>query len=143
MGTMAADASRSVPLIQSGFRDAGTREKKILRWMRELDHDEYRVRETASRSLIKAGLRASPALTDTSRTKMGPEGEQRVRVILETFEAMELHVPESGLYAEPLRQVRARAAQRSGPATIRERRGRHVAHAPAGDERFRWRARRP
>ena len=107
MGTMAADASRSVPLIQSGFRDAGTREKKILRWMRELDHDEYRVRETASRSLIKAGLRASPALTDTSRTKMGPEGEQRVRVILETFEAMELHVPESGLYAEPLRQVRA------------------------------------
>ena len=45
-------------------------------WISELDHDEFRVREAARRSLLKAGLRAAAALNDPGRKKMGRKGRR-------------------------------------------------------------------
>jgi len=107
MGALLEDPKRAIETIGVGFRGVAAEQTKIKRWVAELAHDEFRVRETARRALVKAGLRAAPALTDPERKKMDAEGEQRVRLILEAFESQGLRIPESGLYGEPLRQVRA------------------------------------
>lgn len=107
MEQLLADRAKSVSFLDDRFKNQPEEQAKIQRWVKELDHDEFRVRETARRGLIKAGLRAAPALTDPKRKPLGAEGEQRVQLILESFEAQGLHIPESGLYGEPLRMVRA------------------------------------
>jgi hypothetical protein len=71
-----------------------------------LDHDEFRVRDAARRGLVKAGLRAAAAIKDPARKRLGTEGEERIRSILDEFDQHGLRVPESGLYGEPLRLVR-------------------------------------
>jgi WD domain, G-beta repeat len=106
MGALLDDPKRAVEVIGVGFRGMAGEQAKIKRWIAELDHDEFRVREIARRSLLKAGLRAAAALNDPSRIKLEAEGEQRVRVILEAMEAQGMRIPESGLYGEQLRSVR-------------------------------------
>jgi WD40 domain-containing protein len=106
MGSLLATPARAVALIRDGFRGLAGEQVKIRRWVSELDHDEFRVREAARRALLKAGLRAAAALNDPGRKKMGVEGETRVRLILEAMESQGLRIPESGLFGEPLRIVR-------------------------------------
>jgi outer membrane protein assembly factor BamB len=107
MGHLLAHPGRATEVIGAGFRGMADEEKRIRRWITELDHDEFRVREAARRSLLKTGLRGAPALTDPARKRLGAEGEQRVRLILEAMEAQGLRIPEGGLFGEPLRTVRA------------------------------------
>ncbi|MBO0700367.1 MAG: PQQ-binding-like beta-propeller repeat protein, partial [Zavarzinella sp.] len=107
MGALLSQPGRAVTVIRDGFRGMADEQTKIRRWVSELDHDEFRVREAARRSLLQAGLRAAGALNDPGRKKMGAEGETRVRLILEAMESQGLRVPESGLFGEPLRSVRA------------------------------------
>jgi hypothetical protein len=107
MGALLSQPARAVTVIRDGFRGMSDEQAKIRRWISELDHDEFRVREAARRSLLKAGLRAAAALNDPGRKKMGAEGETRVRLILERLESQGVRVPESGLFGEPLRTVRA------------------------------------
>jgi hypothetical protein len=106
MGTLLAHPGRAVAVIRDGFRGTANEQVKIRRWIAELDHDEFRVREAARRSLLKAGLRAAAALNDPGRKKMGVEGETRIRLILEALESQGVRIPESGLFGEPLRSVR-------------------------------------
>jgi hypothetical protein len=106
MGCMLTHPGRAVTVIGDGFRGIEGEQAKIRRWIAELDHDEFRVREAARRSLLKTGLRGAAALNDPGRRKMGVEGETRVRLILEALESQGLRVPESGLFGEPLRMVR-------------------------------------
>ncbi|HEX3148526.1 MAG TPA: hypothetical protein VHR66_10610 [Gemmataceae bacterium] len=120
-GALLEDPKTAVEAIGTGFRNMVGERAKIKRWIAELDHDEFRVRETARRGLIKAGLRAAAALNDPDRKKLQAEGEQRVRVILEAMEAQGLRIPESGLYGEDLRSVRAvRALEQIGGKDARE-----------------------
>ncbi|HKB06013.1 MAG TPA: PQQ-binding-like beta-propeller repeat protein [Gemmataceae bacterium] len=105
-GTLLAHPGRAVTVIRDGYRGTADEQVKIRRWIAELDHDEFRVREAARRSLLKAGLRSAAALNDTGRKKMGVEGETRVRLILEALESQGVRIPESGLFGEPLRGVR-------------------------------------
>jgi hypothetical protein len=107
MEQLLADRTKTVPFLDERFKNQPAEQAQILRWIKELDHDEFRVREAARRGLIKSGLRAAPALTDPKRKPLGAEGEQRVRLILETYESQGLHIPESGLFGESLRMVRA------------------------------------
>jgi hypothetical protein len=51
-------------------------------------------------------LRAAAAINDPARKRLGTEGEERIRLILEEFDQHGLRVPETGLYGEPLRLVR-------------------------------------
>ncbi len=102
-----AHPEKSVDFLGARFRERPAEQIQIQRWVRELDHDEFRVREAARRGLTKAGLRAAAALTDPKRKPLGPEGEQRVRAILDAFEAKGMRIPEGGLFGEPLRIVRA------------------------------------
>lgn len=106
MGYLLTHSGRAVEVIGNGFKNADKEQAKIRRWIRELDHDEFRVREAARRNLIKAGLRGAPALTDPKRTPLGAEGEQRIRLILETLESQGQRVPESGMFGDLLRMVR-------------------------------------
>jgi hypothetical protein len=106
MGSLLGDPVRAVTVIRDGFRGIEAEQARIRRWIAELDHDEFRVREAARRSLLKTGLRGAASLTDTSRKRLGAEGEQRVRLILEELEAQGMRAPESGLFGEPLRLVR-------------------------------------
>jgi hypothetical protein len=105
-GSLLENRQRAIETIKAGFGGIAAEQEKIRRWIRELDHDEFRTREAARRSLLKAGLRAAAALTDPGRKKLGTEGEERVRLILDALEQQGLRIPESGLYGEPLRCVR-------------------------------------
>jgi hypothetical protein len=97
----------AVATIRDGFRDVEDEPARIRRWVKELDHDEFRVREAARRNLVKAGLRAAAVLVDPKRKPLGAEGEQRVKSILEAFESQGLRIPESGMFGESLRAARA------------------------------------
>jgi WD40 repeat protein len=107
MGHLLAHKGRAIEVIRDGFRGMEDEQKRIRKWIAELDHDNFRIRESARRSLVKCGLRAAGALTDPVRKKLGAEGEQRIKLILEAFEAQGLRAPESGLFGEPLRSLRA------------------------------------
>ena len=107
MGALLANPVKGIEVIRTGLGGMAGEQAKIRRWIRELDHDEFRTREAARRSLVKAGLRAAPALTDPTRKRLEAEGEARVKLILDTFEQQGLRIPESGLYGETLRSVRA------------------------------------
>ena len=72
-----------------------------------LDSDEFRVREAARRALAKTGYRGMELLQEKGRPKLGAEGEERVRVLLETFERDGLSKPENDLYGDTLRLLRA------------------------------------
>lgn len=121
MGCLLAQPGRAVTVIGEGFRGLADEQARIRRWISDLDHDEFRTREAARRSLVKCGLRAAGALTDPGRKKMGAEGEQRVRLIREALESQGLHIPESGLFGEPLRSVRGvRVLETVGGKAARE-----------------------
>ena len=107
MGSLLAEPKSAAMTLGAGFRGLAGEQTRILRWIAELDHDEFRVREAARRALVRTGLRGAAYLTDPKRKPLGAEGEQRVRLILEAIETQGLRVPESGLYGEPLRSVRA------------------------------------
>jgi hypothetical protein len=107
VGHLLAHKGRAIEVIRDGIRGMADEEKRIRKWIAELDHDNFRTREAARRSLVKCGLRAAGALTDPARKKLGAEGEQRIKLILEAFEAQGLRAPESGLFGEPLRSLRA------------------------------------
>jgi hypothetical protein len=106
-GSLTADPTAAVATIRSGFAGQAEAKTRVKRWVTELDHDEFRVREAARRNLIKAGLRSAVAINDPARKKLGPEGEERIRQVLDELDQQGLRVPESGLYGEPLRLVRA------------------------------------
>jgi WD domain, G-beta repeat/PQQ-like domain len=121
MGNLLAHPGRAVTVIGDGFRGMPAEETRIRRWVAELDHDEYRTREAARRNLLKTGLRGAAALTEPGRKRLGPEGEQRVRLILESLDSQGLHVPEGGLFGEPLRSVRGvRVLETIGGKAARE-----------------------
>jgi hypothetical protein len=105
-GALLENRPQAVETIRTGFGGIAAEQAKIRRWISELDHDEFRTREAARRSLLKAGLRAAAALNDPGRKKMEAEGEERVRLVLDALEQQGLRIPESGLYGEPLRCVR-------------------------------------
>lgn len=106
-GALLADPAAGLIAIRTGVAGRAAAKAKIKRWVAELDHDEFRVREAARRGLIKAGLRAAEAINDPGRKPLGPEGEERIRQVLDVLEHQGVRVPESGLYGEPLRMVRA------------------------------------
>jgi hypothetical protein len=107
IGSLLADPVGAAEVIRTGYRGMADEEKKIRRWIAELDHDEFRTREVARRSLINSGLRAAALINDSGRRKLGAEGEERIQQVLASFEQQGLRIPESGLYGEPLRMVRA------------------------------------
>ncbi len=106
MGALLADPVRAIEIVRNGVAAASIEQKKVLRYISELDHDEFRVRETARTAIMKGGLRSAPALTDPTRKALGVEGEERVRQILEAFDSQGVRIPESGFFGEPLRAVR-------------------------------------
>ena len=107
MGSLLADPKGAARTLDAGIRGLAGEQTRMLNWIVELDHKEFRVREAARRGLLKAGLRGAAHLNDPKRKPLGAEGEQRVRLILDAIEAQGLRVPESGLYGEQLRAVRA------------------------------------
>jgi hypothetical protein len=106
MGYLLQHPRRAIEVIREGFSGVAVEEAKIRKWIAELDHDEFRIREAARRSLVKTGLRGAGALIDPRRKPLGAEGEQRARQILETLESQGIRFPEGGLFGEPLRMVR-------------------------------------
>ena len=114
-GALIVDPARGAAVVRDGVLTAATTEVKVRKWITELDHDEFRVREVARAALLRAGLRAAPALTDSTRKKLGAEGEERIRQILDEFGKQALRIPESGFFGEPLRAVRGiRALESAG-----------------------------
>jgi hypothetical protein len=53
-------------------------EAAVARWIRELDHAEYRVRQTATQSLADAGAAVLPALAEAAKTG---SLERRLRIV--------------------------------------------------------------
>jgi hypothetical protein len=107
MNSLAAAGPEAVDILRQGVLNASEEQERMHKWIKQLDHDEFRVREAARKGLMQAGLRSMPLLTDPKRPKMGAEGEQRVQLVLGEFEKLGLRASENGLYGEPLRHLRA------------------------------------
>ena len=74
MGYLLAQPGRAVAVIGEGFRGIADEQARIRRWIAELDHDEFRTREAARRSLLKTGLRVAASLDGP-----GPEKDRAPR----------------------------------------------------------------
>lgn len=69
--------ARSVPVP--------TAKERIDRLIKDLDHDNFRVREEATRELLRIGLDAIPALKETLTRNPPEESAQRIRKLLQTI----------------------------------------------------------
>jgi RNA polymerase sigma factor (sigma-70 family) len=80
-----ATATDAVAVLKSRLRPARTGEhaERIRRLIADLDHDQFAVRETATRDLAALGSRAEPALRHALSRAESPEVRSRVKAILE------------------------------------------------------------
>ena len=87
--------------------EADLERERLRKAISQLDHDEFRVRETARDLVVKSGYRAMELMNDRARKKMGAEGENRITMILDAFAKDGLHRPENEMYGDTLRFIRA------------------------------------
>jgi hypothetical protein len=74
----------AVPFIRAHTEPAkGPGRERIQRWLTELDHDRFPVRETASKELQKLGPVVLPILKKHLATKLSPEARERLEKLLE------------------------------------------------------------
>jgi hypothetical protein len=80
--------------------DAPVDERRARQWVRELDHDEFEVREAATRGLGTMGDAAEPYLREALAAGASPEVAQRAEMLLRM-------IPASAVDSETLRSLRA------------------------------------
>jgi WD40 repeat protein len=79
--TLARAPAQAVPLLQKQVQplDAG----KLAKWLRDLDSDQFEVREAARKELAAAGKFAEPALKDALKNTTSPEVRRSAEELLE------------------------------------------------------------
>jgi WD40 repeat protein len=107
MGALIREGPTAVEVIRKGLTSAIDNQARILKLIRQLDEDDFRVRKAGRAALEKEGLRAMPALKEAFNRKLNPDTERLIRLIVEANEAQGLRIPESGLFGETLRTVRS------------------------------------
>lgn len=86
MRELAASAARSLPLFRAKvqpFVEVKVDEKQVRRWIADLDDDDFKVRETATQNLERAGAVAKPLLEKTLAQKPSAEARRRLEELLE------------------------------------------------------------
>jgi hypothetical protein len=96
---LARDAKGAVALIRAGVKPVDG--KRIARWIKELDADEYKVRKQAFDELVRAGRAAEPLLRKALARKPGLEPQRRIEELLLKMQG---EVP-SGAHLQALRAV--------------------------------------
>jgi hypothetical protein len=110
----------------SGQLGESSNPERIARLIAELDHDDFPVREAASRSLAGLGPAAEPALKATLQSTTSPEVRLRITSLLRTMGT----APPSGDHLAPLRALEA--LELSGSPEAREELKRLSTILPAG-----------
>ena len=101
-GFAAADADRSLPFLAKVLRPAkNVAPAAVARWIKELDSDDFEVRERASRELKQCGEAVVDALRQAKKGKTSVEQARRLDELLEELDP----IP-----PEELRSLRALAA---------------------------------
>jgi len=80
--------------------DAPVDEGRARQWVRDLDHDQFEVREAATKGLGTMGDAAEPFLREAMAAGPSPEVAQRVEMLLRM-------IPSSAVDSETLRALRA------------------------------------
>jgi hypothetical protein len=87
----------------------------LARLMADLDSNEFRVRERASRELERLGQLAESALRQALAGRPSPEARRRIERVLETHKSERLHPPAQQLRlaraVEVLEQIGSRSAR--------------------------------
>jgi hypothetical protein len=81
---LAADPTRTVPLVAERLHAEANLDKKIARLIDDLDHIRYAVREQATLDLRAIGSEAVPALRAALARKPTAEARQRIEGLLDT-----------------------------------------------------------
>src|SRR5262249_49557718 len=104
MWALIASGKTSVPYLKRKLQpvDPGVM-KQIPRWIRELDDEEFAVREKATSKLEDVGKLATPALRQALKDRPSPEVGRRVQELLDKGDAPVPNV-------RRLREIRAMAA---------------------------------
>jgi hypothetical protein len=85
--TMVASPKETVPFLQANLHPFGPVDgERIHQFIVDLDHDEFMVREEASRELEKLGKLADPALRKTFKDPPSLEVRRRVERLLEKLD---------------------------------------------------------
>src|SRR5688572_10271069 len=82
--TLAADPERSRPYLKAKLADAGADadEGKLRQWVRELDDEDFRVRERAQARLARNSVAAAPVLREVLDGNPSPELRLRLEDLL-------------------------------------------------------------
>ena len=99
--TLLAHPDESISLLKEHLKPTTEEEfARIRRWIAELDHDRYAVRERAQKALLRSGEEAIPLLQTALKRPASFESEQRIRALLASPELLKPG-------REGMRQVRA------------------------------------
>ena len=82
--TLVADPERSRPYLKAKLADAGADadEAKLRQWVRELDDEDFRVRERAQARLARNSFAAAPLLREALDANPSPELRLRLEELL-------------------------------------------------------------
>jgi hypothetical protein len=65
-------------------------QKRVEKWLGELDSDVFQTRETARKELQKLGKDAKPFLREALKTRPSPEAERRIESLLEELRVIDV-----------------------------------------------------
>jgi hypothetical protein len=82
--TLTAAPEQAPALLRQHLRPAAAaKEKRLMEWIKDLDHDQFSVREKAVREVQKMGPEAEPALRKLVKAPPSLESRRRAEQILE------------------------------------------------------------
>ncbi|WP_020469533.1 WD40 repeat domain-containing protein [Zavarzinella formosa] len=102
----AGEPGKNLQILMTRITELDKERARLKKAIADLDHDEFRVREAARKTILKTSYRGMELLQDPGRKKLGAEGEERVRSILARFEQDGLSKPENDMYGDALRLIR-------------------------------------
>jgi hypothetical protein len=91
---LAAPPAETAALLKEHLLEAAAADRRIARWIADLDHDTFEVREKASAELARRGKDAEPRLRAVLRGEPSPEVRLRVEGLLLQLSRMNTLAPE-------------------------------------------------
>jgi hypothetical protein len=103
LSALVARPAQAVPFLKERVRPVRAPDGRLVaRWLAELDHERFAVRQRATRELRRLAETVEPALRRALNDQPAPEGRRRIERLLDRLREDRLCPP-----AERLRAVRA------------------------------------
>jgi hypothetical protein len=107
MRTILSSGQPGLEALRVGLDNSETVQAEIAKWIKQLDNDEFRVRENARKKLIERSYKSIDQLQQALKNNPTAETQSRIKAILTTFENQGKMLPPDSLYGERLIRLRA------------------------------------